>query len=82
MRLATKCRFERIKLKKSFDPLEEPYAVMARISEVIYKLTQQSTPRKLKFLKCINCCYVQRAGENQKKLPLEATNSTFVAQFF
>ena len=44
---------ERIKLKNYFDPWEEPYAVMAKISEVIYKVTKQSTPRKcIKLLLC------------------------------
>ena len=38
------------KSKKSFDLLEGPYVVMARLFEVSYKLSKVSNPSKVKFL--------------------------------
>ena len=41
---------EKLKSKKAFDPWEGPYIVMARISEMTYKVAKQTTPSKVKFL--------------------------------
>ena len=41
---------EKVKLKKTFDPYEGPYLVMARMSEMNYKVAKQPTPSKVKFL--------------------------------
>ena len=36
--------------RNHFDPLEGPYVVLARMSEVNYKMAKKSTPSKFKFL--------------------------------
>ena len=41
---------EKFKSKKHFDPWEGPYVVLARMSEVNYKVAKESTPSKVKFL--------------------------------
>ena len=41
---------EEFKLRKHFDPWEGPYVVLARMSEVNYKMAKESTPSKVKFL--------------------------------
>ena len=41
---------EKFKSKKHFDPWEGPYVVLARMSEVNYKMAKESTPSKVKFL--------------------------------
>ena len=41
---------EKLRSKKTFDPWEGPYIVMARISEMTYKVAKQSTHSKVKFL--------------------------------
>ena len=52
MRLVTKsgCGKEKIKSKKTFDPYEGPYVVLARMSKVNFKVAKQSNPSKVKFL--------------------------------
>ena len=41
---------EKFKSRKPFDPWGGPYAVLARMSEVNYKMAKESTPSKVKFL--------------------------------
>ena len=41
---------EKLKSKKALDAWEGPYVVMARMSEVTYKVAKRSTPSKVKFL--------------------------------
>ena len=41
---------EEVKLKKTFDPWGGPHVVMARMSEVRYKLSKVYNPIKAKFL--------------------------------
>ena len=41
---------EIFKSRKHFDPWEGPYVVLARISDVNYKMAKESTPSKVKFL--------------------------------
>ena len=41
---------EKFKSRKHFDPWEGPYVVMAKLSEVRYKMAKESAPSKVKFL--------------------------------
>ena len=41
---------EKFKSRKHFDPWGGPYVVLARMSEVNYKMAKESTPSKVKFL--------------------------------
>ena len=41
---------EKFKSRKHFNPWEGLYVVLARMSEVTYKMAKESTPSKVKFL--------------------------------
>ena len=40
----------KVQVGKHFDPCEGPYVVLARMSEVNYKMAKESTPSKVKLL--------------------------------
>ena len=74
---------EKIKSKKSFDLWDGLYVVLARISEVNYKVAKQSNPSKLKFLH-FNTLerYVEDTGQPEEAIAGKRTTPYWSAIFF